>query len=228
MVLGVLTTIGVAWGAALLPGPPQNVASSAPRDETFGPERLRTWSERCRAQQFFFVVTETEGKYHPVVTAPRYEPVWRITDCSEVAHRLREVFQYDMWPWWLPQTTIDAPGVIGVGGHACGWPVYSLRARAVANDIGPADWSWCIRVRPAEGALRRDPSDGVLPLQPIPLGFAVDTGLFAAVWWLVLLGPRDVRRSWRLRSCRCPQCGYSRHGLDSGVVCPECGVGTVA
>ena len=110
--------------------------------------------------------------------------------------------------------------------YACGWPVRSL---------------WCdlYRVHGPQvlGALTRTPGHGffetslprwqamiprVLPWQPIWIGFAVDTGIFALVLWLLVRGPFVARQLLRIKRGRCPVCGYPAGGAPQ---CTECGQG---
>lgn len=68
---------------------------------------------------------------------------------------------------------------------------------------------------------------GVKPLRMVPLyprwgGLAVNTVFYGAIFWLVIPGPKLLRRVMRRRHGRCPTCGYdmSHHDHD---ICPECG-----
>jgi hypothetical protein len=60
----------------------------------------------------------------------------------------------------------------------------------------------------------------LLPLCPLPRGFAVNTVSYAAILWLLICGPRALRRRLRIRRQRCPACGYP---LGTSPVCTECG-----
>lgn len=55
-------------------------------------------------------------------------------------------------------------------------------------------------------------------------GLLVDTLIYAALWWTVLVTPGAIRRRLRRRRGQCPACGYDRQRLDAGALCPECGV----
>jgi hypothetical protein len=69
----------------------------------------------------------------------------------------------------------------------------------------------------------------VLPYRPIPLGFAVNTLLYALVLFMVVTAPiafmrgqRRLREEMRQQRGQCPKCGYDLSaGLEIG--CPECG-----
>jgi hypothetical protein len=63
----------------------------------------------------------------------------------------------------------------------------------------------------------------LLPVRPIPLGFAVNTGAYASLCAGVLFGAsglRRLRRQRRRARGRCTRCGYQLAGLST---CPECG-----
>jgi hypothetical protein len=66
-----------------------------------------------------------------------------------------------------------------------------------------------------------------LPAQPLCLGFAVNTLLYAAAAAALWFGSRAALR-WccaavRARHGGCPSCGYPCAGLAKGAACPECG-----
>ncbi len=61
-----------------------------------------------------------------------------------------------------------------------------------------------------------------LPLRPIWPGFAINTILYAAILWLLALGPFTARRMIRRKRGRCIKCGYNLRG-DFSAGCPECG-----
>lgn len=62
-----------------------------------------------------------------------------------------------------------------------------------------------------------------MPRAVLPLGFAIDTLVFAGLFALLVRGPGVLRRWRRRRRGLCVRCGYSRTGLAEGGVCPECG-----
>ena len=61
-----------------------------------------------------------------------------------------------------------------------------------------------------------------LAVTPIWPGFAINTASYAAILWLITLGPLTARRIIRRKQGRCIKCGYDLRGeFASG--CPECG-----
>ena len=111
-------------------------------------------------------------------------------------------------PWWADVRRPERPFAVGEVNteHRLveyrGWPLPALRADVLGQ---PAP---------------------VLPIRPVPFGFAVDTLIFAVVAALagVLLRwpARFVTESNRLRRGCCLRCGYDlQYNLTAG--CPECG-----
>ncbi len=62
-----------------------------------------------------------------------------------------------------------------------------------------------------------------LPIVPVFPGFLIDALLFAAILTAVCYAPAIVRRLFHRPPDHCSSCGYDRRGLQTGVVCPECG-----
>ncbi len=55
------------------------------------------------------------------------------------------------------------------------------------------------------------------------LGFAINTLFYAAILWLLILGPFTLRRLIRRRRGLCPACGYDMKHAEHDQGCPECG-----
>ncbi len=60
----------------------------------------------------------------------------------------------------------------------------------------------------------------LLPLRPLPLGFAINTLLYAFIVWSLIGGPFVLHRFIRVKRGLCPACAYPRGESD---VCSECG-----
>jgi hypothetical protein len=110
---------------------------------------------------------------------------------------------------------------------ASGWPFYAL-----SSGRGYADASGRQAIDGIEvGGMRAYDQTfffaavvpRILPLRPLPLGFAADTLLYAGAFRGLTILLAGARRSWRRRRGRCPGCGYDRRGLAEGAACPECG-----
>ncbi len=60
-----------------------------------------------------------------------------------------------------------------------------------------------------------------LPLDPIPLGFALNMLFYFAVFLAAMMSLSAARRAWRRRRGRCPDCNYDLSSSPGR--CPECG-----
>jgi len=100
---------------------------------------------------------------------------------------------------------------------AAGWPALCLRgARSATNE--------------RNGLLRISSprtSEIDVPYAPIWPGLLANTAIYGSVWFAILFGPGLVLRWRRRRAGRCANCGYDLRGrLDaSGNASPECGAG---
>ena len=104
-----------------------------------------------------------------------------------------------------------------------GWPLVSMERESQSLNGGPSSPAAAI-LAPAL-VPKSIGATSLLPIRPRPLGFAVNTAMWAAPLWLLMLGRvgwRGVRRWTKRRTGTCAGCGYDLRGLD-GAVCPECG-----
>jgi hypothetical protein len=220
LVLGGVTSVGVAWGLAAWlphrgwsetwftrPPSPTGVFLHVTRYDTVGALR-RTW------------VCQRAGDDILPFTTRAIDTDWR------KATRLTSI-SASGWPRW--GTTADAEAAPTEGyseclEHATGWPVlagwYEFRAShstQLPRVTGGIDLS------PESPQYWEALSVRALPLRPIWPGLAADTAFYAGAWWLLLLAPGRLRRTLRRRRGRCTRCGYDRAGLTPGAPCPECG-----
>lgn len=113
-----------------------------------------------------------------------------------------------------------------------GWPLLSFRTSRFTPERPELD------ITSSMGELFRIPRSWLpkwgdhpspdpipIPIRPIWSGLAINTLFYAASVWVLTAGFSAARRGLRRRSDVCPRCGYSRAGLASGAVCPECGKG---
>jgi hypothetical protein len=93
-----------------------------------------------------------------------------------------------------------------------GWPMRSM-GRIDTDNPGPG----AISIHPANVAMG-------MPTFVLWRGLAINTTIFAAALFIVLIAVRLLREYRRLIRGRCPECGHDLRGrLDRG--CPECGWG---
>ncbi len=105
-----------------------------------------------------------------------------------------------------------------------GWPLRSLSGERIVPFESARGWKngQVLKREFRSAAVIPTTPLIVRPLRPRPFGFLVNSLLYAAAFWLLVCGPRDVRRWLRKRRGHCLKCGYdlSHAPHDS---CPECG-----
>jgi len=114
-----------------------------------------------------------------------------------------------VFPWLVGDRPWPGPGsseTTMVAGR--GWPMIALwcEASGTAAAATPAGGI----VLPSWEASRA--RDRMLPYRPVWAGLAVDTALYAALGWLVVVVLAAVRRRKRRADGRCPGCGYDLGG----------------
>jgi hypothetical protein len=233
--LGLITTVLVAWGLVLF-APPTNrvfIACYLNSSEAILVIQETVQSpERTAFTEWYYLCPADSSEIQPDRFNPTFEPSWRLDNQTLPAacDAMERAFEHPVLPAWVPRS-IDAPtGAIGYLHLSAGWPLRCLRSTGYIEGVNqPFRMQWSLRFRPPRSAphpVTRNappPSDGTLPLLPIPLGFAANTALFSAAWWVLLLGHRDVRRVIRRRRNLCEHCAYSRESLAPATPCPECG-----
>ena len=144
------------------------------------------------------------------------------TATSEISSRLTFIHPSDD----------QQPGLSGLTRKltAYGWPRLALwsgyeRRRAVGIIQSSASWTIRSGIRITGEQFAQYPGSAVprtLPYRPIWPGFAINAVFYAAILWLLALGPLTARRIFRHKRGHCIKCGYDlRSNLSSG--CPECG-----
>ncbi len=220
--LGVVTTVAVAWGlAAWLP--------------------QRNWDERYThgrvESRSLLSVAVTEYRTRGAVRRD-----WCVPDIESALSYMPFVFPIDnrsfssirsLGPlrggsWGTAQGQLDNPAAVSRSQagceHATGWPLLSgwyglsnLYPGPVLLEGGipiygipssPPTRAWTIRA---------------LPLHPIWRGIIVNSLFYAAFWTSLFVGIGAIRRALRRRAGRCTRCAYDLSGLRSGTLCPECG-----
>jgi hypothetical protein len=143
---------------------------------------------------------------------------------------IREDLDYWLWiasaePVAGEPTQISGAGVPTV---SVGWPLLAFTsppvrfadAGAHPEFIAATEHAYARAVTTAAPEFLRARPHRVLPGRILPLGFAVNTMLYAAVAGVALYAPGVIRRGLRRRAGRCLGCGYPLTGGDR---CPECG-----
>ncbi len=209
LLLGAIVNVAVAWGCVLwidLPinNPPYNNLSTA-GGEWFARTLIAFGTTQVRSER---KKRSTTG-YASDLPPKQIVPSW-----GEILMTPTEEYQ------------VGGPGIREwrvIDGR--GWPIRTLWSET-SRCVGVGSFIPCERNRYGIPILWRPWSSNArvrsLPLRPIWRGFAVNTGFYAAMLWLVIPGPFTARRFVRGKRDRCINCGYDLRGAEHEV-CPECG-----
>ena len=121
----------------------------------------------------------------------------------------------------------DGRSLLGVDAYLhveAGWPLRSLSGERIVPFESARGWKngQVLKYEFRSAAVSPTTPLIVRPLRPQPFGFLVNSLLYAAALWLLVCGPREVRRRLRKRRGLCVRCGYDLRGNFSAG-CPECG-----
>lgn len=214
--LGTAISVAVAWGCAIWPyhGGIFLGRDSWPGSdyELISPEGFQTniWKRTGELR-----ISQTRVMI-PMLTGIRLLPL---------PQRINDSQYRDLLPDW---SAFAAPAVLGRSDarffveQAAGWPLLCLRLTS-SKFFGDGRASRYSKMR---GRLElpwfEPPWRNTVPYQPIWPGFVINTIFYAAILWLLSLGPFTARRMIRRKRGRCIKCGYDLRATSGGS-CPECG-----
>ena len=235
-ILGVVTTIGVAWyyawvardgymycwssenGADLVP-------DTAPTDPVTSIALVRKWHTGSVA---------VHVTYWPAAVRPRNttnddmrgkvsigelhqpQPIKEIVSPFTIDEAAPEFITLKPVAGVLPSR---AAGIRTRERFAVGWPMYALHCsnRAVSTSplIGRTEGAWIVNRTPTSWVM--------IPYYPLPMGFAVNAALYASLWATLFLSVAIMRRRLRIRRDLCSNCAYDLSATPLDRPCPECG-----
>lgn len=139
---------------------------------------------------------------------------------------VRDEINYWLWVVEGPSDT----GLVGagVGRLYAGWPSYAFTTPPLKFDTArdfqqfqaATDHAYTLLTTKHLPAFLNAKPHRLLPTRPLPLAFAANTLVYAALAGALIYGPGIARRALRRRAGRCTACGYP---LPGGPRCPECG-----
>ncbi|MCI0629391.1 MAG: hypothetical protein L0Y44_01905 [Phycisphaerales bacterium] len=210
LVLGALTTIGVAWNCVLLVEPLTGKLSGSFQFNTSD-----SWS--CWIFQRSGAVLVQRTPMRPssttkLLTGPSGLTLWHGEPIPQI-------------PSWSRVHQPPSGEELQIRGtmieDARGWPVVTMVSRyAVGSKTPGAQGStphmpfWLLS---RSGTLPR-----TIPMSPIWPNFATSAVGWGGLWLVLLVAPGAVRRCRRARNGWCVACGYDLRSTP-GEVCPECG-----
>ena len=206
LLLGAVVNVAVAWGCALVVdlGSRRPEGAGLTVDPAHGSRSFLIW----RGVGAFRIINDE-------------------TDWAEDRRGGRSWVETSSLPHWTALRAIPPLQDGVLWDDARGWPFLALRCR-----FGPSDdirnpytvlGGLFVRDHPMTGRVIGLPTPPfVLPYQPIWTGFAINTVFYAAILWLLTLGPFTARRMIRRKRGRCIKCGYDLRGAEHEA-CPECG-----
>ncbi len=222
LLLGVVTTIAVAWACAAWVDPYTTIQPSPRRSGGAMDGRFYT----------FWIV----GKHEAFGTA-RTHSQWASHASNDRGERRGPFFGppeplIPKWaPFLVPSADIPAgPQHVRVA-DARGWPFLAMWSGLSYDDPIqlPTKTPTIMHGLVLNPSAMSTPSPGttvrMLPLAIIWSGFLVDTALYSLVWVVLLTLIVAVRRRLRSRRGCCVTCGYDLRGTPHGQ-CPECGTAT--
>jgi hypothetical protein len=218
LVLGLITTIAVAWLIALVPADYLQV--NAPIVAGY------VVIERNKDGSAWLACGG--GTASPLGSDIDIE-ILEIQDEAEAFRRTGYPPGKEMTQYCDPDVLTAMPRRLGdqLTVHRCGWPCSALewRMEAPYAPRGAFRTSGPTRVGAFVLPFGWTPGAGlgVLPLIPRWGGLAADTAFFGFIWMSLLMLPRMARTVEWWWKRRCSVCGYDRRGLVRGSPCPECG-----
>ena len=228
ILLGAVTTIGIAWLIAWFAVPNRRGAWMSDVQRRTAGEVWNVSRVEATGDVLVSSYRYRDDSIGDILTAPPPEeivPAWSLAGDGSL-HPTHDSF-------------FDMHLVEGLG-----WPILAMQSVYEPTALAAATVQ--VRVRIGTSIPRMTDMSGArinktLPVIPIWPGFIFNAMAFAFVYWLMLVAPRMVRRAVRLKRARCPQRGYdlryhhtprgatsggghSSHTERGGTGgCPECG-----
>jgi hypothetical protein len=218
IILGLLTTVSTTWLiAAFLPRTPARM-SYADRVASYDQFDRKALYLLVRAERMGYLslcpdpkIRDPHGDFHDAESSPSMQqliPTW-------AAERLTEYWSQDDSHRQLMIESFGWPFLAAFGDAELAFRYGSLPLLDKHRGI-------MMRRIQHQSPFLKYTMPAILPCRPIWSGFLLNTSIYAATWFLLLVAPRTLRRRSRVRHGRCPSCAYDLKG-QATEGCPECG-----
>jgi hypothetical protein len=227
VVLGVLSTVGIAWFHAATQdmfGEDRLLRLRRPQGVTDGPDMI--WIRQATHHASIGWTVSYE-----LGIARTFEPVDSEGQALTVPSWGRHIVypwesEPDRWPAFVPPGVPYAIQAVNL--RAYGWPSPALYCMQVVKDTGAPPFAWT-----SEGGLLipwmrspdyiQAPPPLLLPLRVIARGVAIDVACHSVGWMAIVLAVPFIRAERRRRRGLCVACGYDVYSIPVEHPCPECG-----
>ena len=228
LLLGAIVNVAVAWGCAYWSPFPLIGSNATPRNSWAEIDPLSAearWLKERGWQLTSREVPPTTRRLRSVLKAIRFE-IQRFSRSAfgleriEFSQRFADAQFHDNW-FGAIEVPLRWPFLSRT---RAGWPLLALHGEQQAGVISSGrtlTWQYGTAV-PFPTFGKQNSSDAILPFRPLWPEFAINTIFYAAILWLLILGPFALRSHIRHKHGHCVNCGYNLRG-DFTAGCPECG-----
>lgn len=202
LLLGVLTSIVVAWAGALLVDDPETL-----------------WKREfyVRKGVFQHLLSVERNAIVSIITTWTFDERGENPDGfsgSRIGSK-PPPFPLAAWRWWFDHLPED------LRRHAtfleAGWP-----CRCLCGYMPEYEWVGAPRVTSVDEEFDEFDIRGRVPVHPIWIGMGINTLFYSSAWLGALICCTRIRCARRVARGECARCRYDLRGC-TGSLCPECG-----
>ncbi len=221
ILLGAIVNLSVAWGCALSMKPGKLDTQERVGGSMKGPDHM------------LWMIVEYRGLGHVRIWSNWLDPGVGVANTPGWLDDPAEPLVPEWAPFLSPSYEPPVQAYHNYVTHACGWPYISMwgAVKVIKQpqlELGFKSTVSTVFAMELDPDMANDPNYcrdlRLLPLHPLWPGFAINTFSYAAILWLLILGPFTARRKIRRKRGMCIKCGYDLRGTDHNK-CPECGLG---